>query len=269
MNPTSIPAPITTQDLDRYVALGRTKLALRDELARLEAEREAQERRAAILEQWRDTLEKVHSNLPPGFDAYIVEPTEPLLSGRYEPRAYRPLVLDLTPLGLGPLGAYLDCAKEGGIGWAAPRAGEDEDTGRKALYPPPALSQYEMWHLTSTFTEALALAQDVADEVARHNARLAAPEPDLYAPLAGKGGGCYPVLHVGDNRAEAYAFGAADAQKFGALYGADDWLANMAVHTFSFPGAPVEGGVLYAFLALVPVAPDKWRDLVGRLAHAD
>ena len=254
---------ICTPNVDAYVAEGRARLALRDDLAHLEAEREAQERREAILKQWQDTLDCVRADLPPGFDAYIVEPTEPLLSGRYEPRAYRPLVLDLTPLGLGPLGAYLDTSKGGGIGWAAPRMGEDEDTGCKALYPPPALSQYEMWHLTRTFTEALALAQDVADDVARHNARLAAPEPDAYAPLAGKGGGCYPVLHVGDNRAEAYAFGAADAQKFGALYGADGWLANMAVHTFTFPGAPVDGGVLYAFLALVPVTPDKWHEIMG------
>lgn len=262
MNSTTDAAHTTTPNIPVYVAMGRARLATREELARLEAERQEQERREAILQAWKPRMARIEQTLPPGFTAYIVQPTEKPTEF-YDRTLYRPLVLDLSPLGLGPLGAVLEDAADDGVGWIPPMAQQDEDTGRKALYLPDLLDTHEIRCMAHTFVEALALAQDAANEVEAHNAPLAAPPPNPYMALAGKGCGCYPVLRVSDNRAEAHAFGAADAEKFGALYGADGWLANMAVHTFTFPEAPVEGGSLYAYLALVPVAPDKWAALVG------
>ena len=114
-------------------------------------------------------------------------------------------------------------------------------------------------------------APRAAAEAAQHNAPLRAcetqPLTDPYAPLAGQGGGCFPVLRIGRDRAAVHQGGAEDAAQFGLRYGAEGWLAEMAVHTFTLSDAG--GGNLYAYLALIPVTPAKWRTVVGGGCHVN
>ena len=250
-------------NVDVYLAMGRARLAAREQLARQEKERQSVERRALILHEWKPLLDCIERSLPAEFGPYLVEPTD-------EPEG-QPLVLDLTPLGLGPLGAYPDASKEEGVGWAPPRIMADEATGRNELHPPPPVCRHLVEYATCTFPEALALAEDAAQEVERRNALPVAsapgPAPDPYAPLAGQGGGCFPVLRIGRDRAAVHQGGAEDAAQFGLRYGAEGWLAEMAVHTFTLSDAG--GGNLYAYLALIPVTPAKWRTVVGGGCHVN
>ena len=105
-----------------------------------------------------------------------------------------------------------------------------------------------------TFLEALATCADRVEEVRAHNEWVTSPKPvqasqdaategvlgqlyegieaQQYGALAGKGGGFWPVLRVGTDRMEVHAEGRADAEEFGADYGAEGWREDMAVHTF-------------------------------------
>jgi len=266
-----------TDVIDLYVAAGRARNETKRELARLEEKRQEEENKRQLAALWADVRERVERTIPAELLPYVVEPTErpeEFWSNRID---YRPLVLDLSSFGLGELGAWPNSREEEGISWKAPSAVIDEDSGRWVLWLTPWLQGREIQGNTVSFAEAMADAADAAKTVAENNAQIdrkaqaLEPEPDIpdpydpYAPLREKAGGYWPVLRagVGGTRANCDAIHAAGyhaAQEFGQRCGAEGWKDCMTVHTFTLPHAPC--GNLYAYLALVPVAPDKWPEVV-------
>ena len=276
-------------DLNRYLSLGRAQLAARDEAARKAEEAEHREHLRRIREAWEDLIGKVSASIPE-FLSFMVEPTEH--PNTYtSPGKYRPLVFDLTPLGLEKVGAFEYGHCDTGLAWMPPEIVEqwdfetEEYTGIKYLALQESYAYGELSR-AYTFFECIAVTADRMAEVAKHNAWVTSPKPveEVKAPVMvplperiAKGGGVYPVLHMGFNRAEVHEIGAAKAEEFGYYFGVSDWRDTCAVHTFTVRGVPAlnHNGLqvgtfdLHAYVTLVPVAPHKWAEVFGAPGQVD
>lgn len=120
----------------------------------------------------------------------------------------RPLVIDLSPLGLVPVGAYFNETVQTGVGFRAGQLVQCEDTGEWMPELRPLKPSERQ--VTITFFEALAVAEERTKEMRRRNDAIraewgrynpwagddAAPgemqnlsAADIYAPLSLQGGG--------------------------------------------------------------------------------
>jgi hypothetical protein len=273
-------------DLQEVLNRGRVALAAREE-ARLAEERADEERRRAeLLAQWQSLIAHAQADIHPDFHCYMVEPTEPASGGKLGNNLYRPLVFDLTPLGLAPVGAIESRDSRARVGWLAPRVVDDWDedgeeaTGLKRLYLDESYLRGKAAEISFTFEEALALCADRLAEVRRHNDWVTSPKPneaaapdgadarvalpdivDPHAVAATKGGGVWPVIRAALSQNVAHDAGERAVNEFGAKYGAPaTWEEGTAIHTMTFVG---EGVTFHVYLGLVPVDPARWGAILG------